>query len=43
MNQKQQQNIRKCRFKFAGRKCNSKQKWNIGKCHCKCKYPRKRV
>ena len=26
-----------CKCKFDGRKCNSNQKWNNGKCRCKCK------
>ena len=29
----------KCRCNFGDRKCNSKQKWNIDKCQCKCKKP----
>ena len=27
----------KCKCKFYGRKCNSKQKWNNDKCWCECK------
>ena len=27
--------------KFDGRKCNSNQKWNKGKCQCECKNPTK--
>ena len=26
-----------CRCKFNSTKCNSKQKWNIKTCQCKCK------
>ena len=26
-----------CKCKFDGRKCNSDQWWNNGKCHCACK------
>ena len=31
-----------CKCKFDGRKCNSNQKWNNGKCQCECKNLRKR-
>ena len=27
--------------KFDGRKCNSNQKWNNGKCRWDCKHPKK--
>ena len=33
----------KCKCKFDGRKCNSKQKWNSDKCRCQCKNPRKNI
>ena len=29
--------LRKCKLKFDGRKCNSNQKWNDGKCRCESK------
>ena len=31
----------KFEYKFDGRKRNSTQKWNIGKCWCECKTPEK--
>ena len=30
----------RCEFKFDNKKCNSNQKCNDYKCHCKCKNPR---
>ena len=29
--------VNTCKYKFDGRKFNSNQKWNNGKCRCECK------